>query len=156
MAGIVVKRDVRRTAGNSGCGIVFHFDGGITGGDVISGVGGAHDFATNAYLSVILLPSIAKNGNISCIVPMVSHVDIPEHGVDVIVTEQGVADIRGLTPKERAERIIDRCAHPAYQPLLKDYFVRAKKRGGGHQPHLIEESFSFHQRLLKTGSMREE
>jgi succinyl-CoA:acetate CoA-transferase len=128
----------------------------ISGGDVISGVGGAHDFAMNAYLSVILLPSIAKNGNISCVVPMVSHVDIPEHGVDVIVTEQGVADVRGLTPKERAGRIIDVCAHPAYRPLLKDYFERAKKSGGGHEPHLIEESFAFHQRLSKTGSMREE
>ena len=123
-------------------------------GDVVSGVGGASEFALNAYLSVILMPSTAKGGNISSIVPMTTHVDIPEHGVDVIVTEQGLADLRGLTPKERAERIIRSCAHPVYQPLLLDYFQRAVKEGGGHEPHLLEEALSFHQRFLKTGSMK--
>lgn len=126
----------------------------IMAGDVVSGIGGAIDFALNAYLSIILLPSITKDGKISCIVPMVSHVDIPEHGVDIIVTEQGMADLRGLVPKERAERIINCCAHPMYKPLLRDYLRRAKKNGGGHEPHLIEEAFSFHQRFLKTGSMK--
>jgi acyl-CoA hydrolase len=126
----------------------------IMSGDVVSGVGGASEFALNAYLSVILMPSTAKGGNISSIVPMTSHVDIPEHGVDVIVTEQGIADLRGLTPKERAERIIRSCAHPTYQPLLMDYFQRAVKEGGGHEPHLLDEALSFHQRFLKTGSMK--
>ena len=126
----------------------------IMSGDVVSGVGGASEFALNAYLSVILMPSTAKGGNISSLVPMTSHVDIPEHGVDVIVTEQGLADLRGLTPKERAERIIRSCAHPAYRPLLLDYFQRAVKEGGGHEPHLLEEALSFHQRFLKTGSMK--
>jgi len=126
----------------------------IMSGDVVSGVGGASEFALNAYLSVILMPSTAKGGNISSIVPMTTHVDIPEHGVDVIVTEQGLADLRGLTPKERAERIIRSCAHPVYQPLLLDYFQRAVKEGGGHEPHLLEEALSFHQRFLKTGSMK--
>jgi succinyl-CoA:acetate CoA-transferase len=126
----------------------------IMNGDIVSGVGGASEFALNAYLSVILLPSIAKGGNISCIVPMTSHVDIPEHGVDVIVTEQGVADLRGLTPRERAERIIQSCAHPTYRPILQDYFERAMKEGGGHEPHLLDEALSFHGRFLKTGSMK--
>jgi succinyl-CoA:acetate CoA-transferase len=126
----------------------------ILAGDVISGIGGVTEFAMNAYLSVILIPSIAKKGKISCVVPMVSHVDIPEHGVDAIVTEQGVADLRGLVPKERAERIIDCCAHPTYKPLLRDYFQGAKRKGGGHEPHLLEEALSFHQRFLKTGSMK--
>ncbi len=126
----------------------------VMSGDVVSGVGGASEFAMNAYLSVILIPSTSRGGNISCIVPMTTHVDIPEHGVDAIVTEQGVADVRGLTPKERAERIIQCCAHPDYRPLLKDYFQRAVKEGGGHEPHLLDEALSFHQRFLKTGSMR--
>ena len=126
----------------------------IMSGDVVSGVGGASEFALNAYLSVILLPSTARAGDISCIVPMTSHVDIPEHGVDVIVTEQGLADLRGLTPRERAESIIRSCAHPAYQPLLRDYFRRAVQEGGGHEPHLLEEALAFHQRFLKTGSMK--
>jgi len=126
----------------------------IMNGDVVSGVGGASEFALNASLSIILIPSAAKGGNISCIVPMTTHVDIPEHGVDVIITEQGVADLRGLTPKERAERIIRCCAHPAYRPLLQDYFQRAAKEGGGHEPHLLEEALSFHQRFLKAGTMK--
>jgi succinyl-CoA:acetate CoA-transferase len=126
----------------------------ITSGDVISGIGGVSEFAMNAYLSVILLPSITKNGKVSCIVPMVSHVDIPEHGVDVIVTEQGVADLRGLTPRERAEKIIEFCAHPIYKPFLRKYFEKAKENGGGHEPHEMEEALSFHQRFLRTGSMK--
>lgn len=126
----------------------------IMSGDVVSGVGGASEFALNAYLSVILIPSTARGGNISCIVPMSTHVDVPEHGVDILVTEQGVADLRGLTPKERAERIIHSCAHSDYRSILWDYFKRAEKAGGGHEPHLLEEALSFHQRFLKTGTMK--
>jgi succinyl-CoA:acetate CoA-transferase len=84
---------------------------------------------------------------------MASHVDIPEHGVDVIITEQGAADLRGLTPRERAKRIIQSCAHPAYRPILQDYFERAVREGGGHEPHLLDEALSFHVRFLKTGTM---
>ena len=126
----------------------------ITNGDVVSGIGGASEFALNAYLSVILIPSTTKGGDISSIVPMASHVDIPEHGVDVIITEQGAADLRGLTPRERAERIIQSCAHPAYRPILQDYFERAVRKGGGHEPHLLDEALSFHSRFLKTRSMK--
>ena len=126
----------------------------ITNGDVVSGIGGASEFALNAYLSVILIPSTTKGGDISSIVPMASHVDIPEHGVDVIITEQGAADLRGLTPRERAERIIQSCAHPAYRPILQDYFERAVREGGGHEPHLLDEALSFHSRFLKTRSMK--
>jgi succinyl-CoA:acetate CoA-transferase len=126
----------------------------IMNGDIVSGVGGAVDFAMNAHLSVILLPSTAKGGNISCIVPMTSHVDIPEHGVDLLVTEQGVADLRGLAPEERADKIIRVCAHPDYRPILREYFKRALKEAGGHEPQLPDEALSFHSRFLKTGSMK--
>lgn len=126
----------------------------IMNGDIVSGVGGASEFALNSYLSVILIPSVTRGGDISCIVPMSTHVDIPEHGVDVIVTEQGVADLRGLIPKERAERIIQSCAHPVYRPILQDYFQRAVREGGAHEPHLLDEALSFHKRFLKMGTMK--
>jgi len=125
----------------------------VMAGDVVSGIGGVSEFALNAYLSIILLPSTARSGDVSSIVPMTTHVDVPEHGVDVVVTEQGVADLRGLDPKQRAEAII-RCAHPEDRPLLRDYFERACKGGGGHEPHLLGEALSFHQRFLSTGSMK--
>jgi succinyl-CoA:acetate CoA-transferase len=109
----------------------------------------------NARLSVILMPSTARAGKISSIVPMATHVDVPEHGVDILVTEQGLADLRGLTPMERAARIIDRCAHPDYKKSLRRYFDRAVERGGGHEPHILEDAFSFHQRFQNTGSMKD-
>ena len=92
---------------------------------IMNGIGGSGDFARNAYISIFMTPSTAKNGAISCIVPMVTHVDHTEHDVQVIVTEQGLADLRGLSPKQRAEVIIANCAHPAYRPALEDYFERA-------------------------------
>ena len=127
----------------------------VMDGNVVSGVGGVSEFALNSFLSIFLMPSITKNGDISTVVPMVAHVDIPEHGVDVVVTEQGIADLRGTTPKERAQRIIACCAHPDYRSALQDYFERAQQHGGGHEPHLLKEAFSFHQRFLETGSMKE-
>ena len=45
-----------------------------------------------------MTPSQAKNGQISCIVPMVSHVDHTEHDVQVLVTEQGLADLHIDSP----------------------------------------------------------
>jgi len=55
--------------------------------------------------------------------------------VDVVVTEQGFADVRGMSPKERAREIIKKCAHPEYQPILQDYFDKAEyecmKKGWG-------------------------
>jgi succinyl-CoA:acetate CoA-transferase len=86
---------------------------------------------------------------------MVSHVDHTEHDVDVIVTEQGLADLRGLAPRRRARLIIDRCAHPDYRPLLEDYLDRALNGAYGLQtPHLLAEALSWHTRFVQTGSMR--
>jgi len=98
--------------------------------------------------------SQAKDGAISCIVPMASHVDHTEHDVQVIVTEQGLADLRGLSPKQRARQIIERCAHPDFRPGLREYFRRALQLSPGKQtPHLLEEAFSWHVRYLRTGHM---
>jgi len=109
----------------------------------------------NSYISFFTSPSVAKGGAISTIVPMVSHVDHTEHDTHVIVTEQGLADLRGLSPKQRARLIIERCAHPDYRAQLADYFDRALRLSPGkHTPHLLEEALSFHVRYLQTGTMR--
>ena len=72
----------------------------VMGSKMMNGIGGSGDYARNACLTIFTTESIAKKGAISSIVPMVAHVDHTEHDVMVIVTEQGVADLRGLTPKE--------------------------------------------------------
>lgn len=125
----------------------------IMGTKMMNGIGGSGDFTRNAYLSIFVTPSIAKSGDISCIVPMVSHIDHTEHDVHIIITEQGIADLRGLSPRERAKLIIENCVHPEYQLRLKDYYQRALEKDG-HTPHLIEEALSWHVRFLNTGSMK--
>ncbi len=127
----------------------------VAGTRIMNGIGGSGDFARNAYLSVFMSPSTAKGGRISSIVPMASHVDHTEHDVMVVVTEQGLADLRGLAPKQRAQRVIDACAHPSYRPMLQDYFDRASRESyGKHTPHLLTEALSWHQRFVETGDMR--
>ncbi len=128
----------------------------IMGSAMMNGIGGSGDFARNGYLSFFVTPSVAKGGAISCIVPMVSHVDHTEHDTQIIVTEQGLADLRGLSPRQRAQVIIDRCAHPDYRPMLQDYFDRARAGAAQHTPHLLGEALSWHQRCLETGSMRKQ
>jgi succinyl-CoA:acetate CoA-transferase len=114
----------------------------VRGTSIMNGIGGSGDFARNAYLSVFMTPSTAKNGTISCIVPMATHVDHTEHDVQILVTEQGLADLRGLSPRQRARVIIDKTAHPSFRPALSDYFERACRLSPGkHTPHLLEEAF---------------
>ncbi len=126
----------------------------ICGTKLMNGVGGSGDFARNGYLTVFFTNSLAKGGKISSVVPFCSHIDHATLDVDVIVSERGVADLRGLTPKEKAPIIIDQIANPKYQPLLLDYFHRACEACGNSQtPHILEEAFSFHERFLKTGTM---
>ncbi len=102
-----------------------------------------------------MTPSTAKGGAISAIVPMVWHTDHTEHDVQVIVTEQGLADLRGFSPKQRAKVIIDRCAHPDFRPALKRIFPPEGliTRPGKQTPHLLEDAFSWHLRYLQTGHM---
>ena len=126
----------------------------IMGNKMMNGIGGSGDFARNAQLTIFFTTSTAKGGDISSIVPMCSHVDSTEHDVDVFITELGVADVRGLSPKERAKVIIENCAHPDYQPLLRDYLDRAMATAGGHTPHIMCEALSWHCRFLETGTMK--
>lgn len=127
----------------------------VAGSRIMNGIGGSGDFARNGYLSVFMAPSTAKNGAVSTIVPMASHVDHTEHDTMVVVTEQGLADLRGLSPKQRAREVIAKCAHPSFRPLLQDYFDRACRESyGKHTPHLLREALSWHARFVETGSMR--
>jgi len=127
----------------------------ITGTKMMNGIGGSGDFARNAYLTIFYTPSVAKNGAISSIVPMCSHVDHTEHDVDIIITEQGIADLRGKAPRARALEIINNCSHPDYRPLLLDYYNRAlESTHHAHTPHILPEALSFHERFLETGSMK--
>lgn len=127
----------------------------VMGSRIQNGIGGSGDFARNAYISCFVTPSTAKGGKISAIVPMASHVDHITQDVQVIVTEQGLADLRGLSPKQRARIIIDNCAHPDYRDALEDYHQRALAGSYGLQtPHLLTEALSWHQRFVETGSMK--
>src|SRR5450755_1978388 len=126
----------------------------VMGSRIQNGIGGSGDFARNGYLSIFMAPSLAQKGSISTIVPMVSHVDHTEHDVSVIVTEQGLADLRGLSPRQRAKLVIENCSHPDYRPLLRDYQERADRLSfGKHTPHLLHESLSWHGRYVRTGRM---
>ncbi|MGC4009660.1 MAG: acetyl-CoA hydrolase/transferase family protein [Pseudomonas sp.] len=124
----------------------------VGGTRMMNGIGGSGDFARNAHLAVFVTKSIAKGGSISSVVPMVSHVDHTEHDVDILVTEVGLADLRGLAPRERARVIIDNCVHPSYRDALNSYFDTACERGG-HTPHILREALEWHINLEERGHM---
>lgn len=124
----------------------------VLGTKMMNGIGGSGDFARNARLAIFVTKSIAKGGNISSVVPYVSHTDHTEHDVDIVVTEQGYADLRGLAPRERVEKIIENCAHPMYRQQLWDYYTEALSRGG-QTPHVLEKAFSWHSQFAENGSM---
>ncbi|MEG1709920.1 MAG: acetyl-CoA hydrolase/transferase C-terminal domain-containing protein, partial [Acinetobacter sp.] len=124
----------------------------VCGTKMMNGIGGSGDFARNAHLAIFVTKSIAKGGDISSVVPFASHIDHSEHDVDILVTEQGLADLRGLAPRERARAIIDNCAHPMYRDALNDYFDRACEKGG-HTPHILREALSWHSNFEESGHM---
>lgn len=124
----------------------------VSGTKMMNGIGGSGDFTRHAHIAIFVTKSVAKGGAISSVVPMVSHTDHTEHDIDVLVTENGLADLRGLAPRERARKIIDLCAHPDYRDELNDYFERACQRGG-QTPHLLEEALSWHAKFEETGNM---
>lgn len=124
----------------------------IGGTKMMNGIGGSGDFTRNAYISIFTCPSVAKNGMISSIVPMVSHEDHSEHSVNIVITEQGIADLRGKGPKERAQEIIEKCAHPDYKNLLWDYLKLTD--GKAQTPHNLKAVFGMHTAFTETGDMR--
>lgn len=123
----------------------------VMGRQMMNGIGGSGDFTRNAFISIFTCPSSVKGGKISPIVPMVSHLDHSEHSVQVIVTEHGVADLRGKSPHERAGLIIERCAHPDYRGLLREYL---RLGGDAHTPQSFENAYALHRAFLSEGDMR--
>jgi succinate CoA transferase len=124
----------------------------ICGTKMMNGIGGSADFTNNAYLSIFTCGSVTKGGAISSIVPFASHIDHTSHFIDAIITEYGVADLRGKCAMEKAEAIIS-VAHPDYRPLLRDYLKYAEKTGG-HTHHCLSASFAMHDTFLRKGDMR--
>ena len=96
-----------------------------------SGTGGQLDTHRGAQLSengrgIIALRSTAKNDEISTIVPILSEgaeVTVPSHDVDTVVTEFGVADLKGLCLRDRAEALI-KIAHPNFQAYIREEVMR--------------------------------
>jgi propionyl-CoA:succinyl-CoA transferase len=122
----------------------------VAGTQIMNGIGGSGDFVRNAYLSLMVCPSTAKDGRISTIVPMATHVDHNEHSLQVLVTEHGLADLRGKGPIERARTIIDTCAHPMYRDYLNRYVEDAPL---GHIRHDLGRCFELHRNLMAFGTM---
>lgn len=134
----------------------------VNGSKIVNGIGGAGDFSRNAYLSIMHSPSTRPTKTdptgISCVVPKVTHVDQTEHDMDVFITEQGLADLRGLCPRERAQVIIDKCVHPDYRPIIQEYFDRATReglaKGAAHEPHMLFKAYWMQKNLEEKGTMK--
>jgi acetyl-CoA hydrolase len=123
----------------------------VMGRQMMNGIGGSGDFTRNAYISMFSCPSTQKGGKISTIVPLVTHMDHSEHSVQVVITENGIADLRGRDPYDRARLLIDNCAHPEYRDQLKAYLDVVKK---GHTPQSLSLSFAMHRQFEQSGDMR--
>ncbi|RMJ26530.1 acetyl-CoA hydrolase [Aspergillus sp. HF37] len=134
----------------------------VMGSRMLNGLGGSADFLRSSKYSIMHTPSTRPSKTdptgVSCIVPFCTHVDQTEHDLDVVVTEQGLADVRGMSPRERARAIIKKCSHPDYQPILTDYLDRAEfeclRKGMGHEPHMLFQAFKMHQSLSEKGTMK--
>ena len=123
----------------------------VCGTKLMNGIGGSGDFMRNAYLSIFMTPSVIRDGKVSCIVPMVTHADHNEHSVQVFVTEQGLADLRGLGPNDKWKAVIENCAHPDYRDYLLSYLEGSPS---GHISHHLKEAFKMHISLMETGTMK--
>ena len=123
----------------------------VCGTKMMNGIGGSGDFTRNAYISIYTTPSTAKGGAISAFVPMVSHHDHSEHSVKIIITEHGIADLRGKSPIQRAHEIINNCVDPQYRPMLNEYLEMSKT---AHTPHTLSCALAMHEEFLKSGDMR--
>lgn len=123
----------------------------VCGTDLVNGIGGSGDFMRNAYLSIFMAPSVVKDGKISTVVPMVTHADHNEHSVQIFVTEQGLADLRGLGPREKTKTIIEKCAHPDYRDYLYKYLEGSPS---GHISQNLKNAFKMHVNLLENGTMK--
>lgn len=125
----------------------------VMGANMMNGIGGSGDYMRNGYVTIFCTPSTAKGGNISSIVPMVTHADHTEHDTMVFITEQGLADIRGLSPLKRAKLIIEKCAHPDYRAQLLEYLQMAQRKNA-HMPVDLTHAFDMQAHYEKYGTMK--
>lgn len=123
----------------------------VLGTKMMNGIGGSGDFTRSGYLSIFTTPSVAKDGDISCFVPMVSHLDHSEHSVKIIISEYGIADLRGKSPRQRAEEIINKVVHPDYREKLQEYLEISSQ---GQTKMHFDACFEFHRQFKETGSMK--
>lgn len=111
-----------------------------------SAVGGQVDFVRGATMSkggrsIIAMPATAKHGTVSRIVPIVtegSAITTPRNDVNYVVTEYGIAQLKGKTLKQRAKALI-MIAHPRFRPHL---ILEYKKRFS-EEPFTMEEAKEF-------------
>ena len=127
----------------------------VMGRGMMNGIGGSGDYMRNGYLTIFSTPSTAKGGSISSVVPMVTHADHTEHDTMVFITEQGVADVRGLSPVKRAKLIIEKCAHPDFKDQLYEY-LRMAQRKSGHMPVDLRHAFDMQANFEMYGTMKEQ
>ena len=91
--------------------------------------------------SIIAMPSTAKHGTVSRIVPLItegSAITTPRNDVNYVVTEYGIAQLKGKTLKERAKELI-KITHPKFRPFL----MMVYKKRFGEVPFTAEEQRSF-------------
>lgn len=143
VAGCDVTHDVRRLAAiprlravNSALSVDLFGQANLETADgrVVSGIGGAADFARGARLSpgglsIVALPSGHGRPAQSRIVPRLEDgvVSLPRTDVDVVATEHGAADLRGLDVHRRAEALMA-VAAPALRPALADAWREVRGR----------------------------
>ncbi len=126
----------------------------VFGSQLMNGIGGSADFTRNCFLPIFMSPSTSKGGKISNIVPMVTHTDQSEHSTQIFVTEQGIADLRGLSPVAKARVIISNCAHPRFKSLLHEQLEFNLSHAPGRQiPLDLEHAFDMHLNFMRNGDM---
>lgn len=111
-----------------------------------SAVGGQVDFVRGATMSkggrsIIAMPSTARKGTVSRIVPLItegSAVTTPRNDVNFVVTEYGIAQLKGKTLKERAKALI-KISHPKFRPHL---IIEYRKRFN-EEPFTKDDFVSF-------------
>ena len=122
----------------------------VCGTQMMNAIGGSGDFERNAHLSVFVCPSIAKGGESPRSFPSAATrttASIPSH---IVVTEQGMADLRGLVPAEHA-RPADRPLCPPGLSRLPPSLCRGAR--GGHIRHDLTRCFELHRNLIEHGAM---
>ena len=123
----------------------------ICGTKMMNGIGGSGDFTAVPTFLFSLVRQRPREVVSVLLYRWFLILDHSEHSVNVIITEQGIADLRGRSPMERAEAVIENCAHPDYKQLLWDYLKISTK---GQTCHSLSAALGMHQVFINKGDMR--